>query len=91
MKFIGLLVVIIIAIWVFSDARSRGKSYGVAFGWFLGTLFLLIVFLPFWLIVRPKKYSDVLIEKRPKLCHHCGKSYEDSPSFCTNCGKSLRE
>jgi energy-coupling factor transporter transmembrane protein EcfT len=90
MKVIGMLVVLIIAFWVFSDARSRGKSISVAFGWFLGTLLLLIFFLPLWLIVRPKRYPDVVIVNKPKLCAHCGKYFDGIPAFCPNCGNSLR-
>lgn len=90
MKLIGILFVLFIAFWVFSDARSRGKSFTVAVGWFLGTLFLMIFFLPLWLIVRPKKYPDTVPADKPKLCPHCGKYYEGVPAFCPNCGNSLR-
>jgi len=91
MKVIGLLILLIVAAWVFSDAKSRGKSTVGAFIWSLLTFILLIVFLPLWLIVRPKSYPVDLIEKKPKLCAHCGKYYEGIPSFCPNCGKSLRD
>jgi hypothetical protein len=42
----------------------------VAFGWFLGTLFLLMVFLPIWLIVRPKSYPKTLLVEEPARCTH---------------------
>lgn len=67
---VGFLFSIIVAVWVFSDARSRGKDNGVAFGWFLGTLFLLMVFLPIWLIVRPKSYPKTLLVEEPARCTH---------------------
>ncbi len=91
MKLIGLLIAIIIATWVFFDAKSRGKSHGVAFGWFLGTLFLLVIFLPLWFIFRPKRVLEISTVEKPKHCDHCGKQYEGTPFFCTNCGKALRE
>lgn len=91
MELIGLIIAFFIAIWVFSDAKERGKTGGVAFLWFLGTFAILIIFLPLWLIVRPKKQSEVMIIDKPKLCVHCGKYYESDPSFCPNCGKPINQ
>lgn len=89
MELIGLFIAFIVALWVFSDAKARGKSGGSAFLWFLGTFILLIIFLPLWLIVRPKLSSEFVVTEKPKLCAHCGKYYEGIPSFCPNCGESL--
>jgi energy-coupling factor transporter transmembrane protein EcfT len=89
MGFIGALITFFIALWVFSDARSRGKSNGVSFLWFVGTWFLVILFSPLWLFVRPSKfYIDSSIDKSRNCV--CGRSYEGSPAFCQNCGNSLR-
>jgi hypothetical protein len=76
---------------VFSDAKSRGKSTVGAFIWSLLTFMLLIVFLPLWLIVRPKKSFGVSVIEKPTLCVNCGKYYEGIPSFCPNCGKAMRD
>ena len=89
-KFIGFLVALGIAFWVYSDARSRGLSAGKALLWFLGTLFLLIIFLPFWLITRPDKNNDVTAGGKPTLCPHCGKYYDGTPNYCPNCGRQVR-
>lgn len=89
-EFIGFLVALAVAFWVFSDARARGKSTGGAFLWFLGTLLLLIVFLPLWLILRPKKEFAFKVIDKPTLCIHCGKYYEGAPAFCPNCGGKVR-
>lgn len=89
-EFIGFLVALGAAFWVFSDAKARGVSGGKAFLWFLGTLFLLIVFLPLWLIIRPKKTFEVEVIAKPVLCAHCGKYYEAAPAFCPNCGGAVR-
>ncbi|TLM69246.1 MAG: hypothetical protein FDZ69_00300 [Deltaproteobacteria bacterium] len=89
-EFIGFLVALCLAFWVFSDAKARGKTTGGAFLWFLGTLLLLIVFLPLWLFIRPKKTHEVIVVGKPTLCVHCGKYYEGTPTFCPNCGQQMR-
>lgn len=85
-KFIGFLVALAAAVWVFSDAKARGVSGGKAIVWSLATFFLLIVFLPLWLIMRPKSEVGVTIEGKPSACAHCGKYYEGTPAYCPNCG-----
>ncbi len=81
MEFIGLAIAFIVAFWVYSDAKNRGKTTRKAFLWFLGVFFILILFLPLWLITRPKV----------KLCPHCGEYYEYGASdvFCPRCGVEL--
>lgn len=90
MEIIGALIAFFAGLWVFSDARSRGKSNGGAFLWLLGTWIILIVFLPLWLFVRPKKTFEVSVVDKPTMCVSCGKYYEGTPAFCPNCGESLR-
>ena len=81
MEVIGLAIAFIVAFWVYSDAKNRGKTTGKAFLWFLGVFFILILFLPLWLFTRPKV----------KLCSHCGEYYEygESDRFCPRCGVEL--
>ncbi len=81
MEFIGLVIAFIVAFWVYSDAKNRGKTTQKAFFWFLGVFFVLVVFLPLWLITRP----------RAKLCPNCGEHYEyaESERFCPKCGVEL--
>ncbi len=77
MEYFGVLIAFLVAYWVYSDAKSRGKTNAKAFLWFLGVFFLLILFLPLWLITRPKV----------RLCSHCGKYYEYKAAhgFCPEC------
>ena len=91
MKVIGLLIVFCVAIWVFCDARARDKSILVALMWSFGTLVFLVVFLPLWLITRPKKNQQIMITAKSKHCTSCGESHEGTPSYCTNCGKALSD
>jgi uncharacterized membrane protein len=52
---IGVSIAFVVSIWVLIDARHRGASMGVALLWWFGVFMLLIVFLPLYLIARPKK------------------------------------
>lgn len=49
----GLLLALGAAIWVFFDARKRGKGYPGAILWCLATFLVLIVAVPLWLFYRP--------------------------------------
>lgn len=82
MELIGLAIAFIVAFWVYSDAKNRGKTTRKAFLWFLGVFFVLILFLPLWFITRPKV----------KLCPHCGEYYEygASDGSCPRCGVELQ-
>ena len=82
MEYIGPVIPLIVAFWVYSDARNRGKTTKWAFLWFLGVFLVLILFLPLWFIKRPKM----------KLCDHCGKYYEYGAAyiFCPRCGIELQ-
>lgn len=82
LQFLGMSIAFIVAFWVFVDAKIKGKTTGKAFLWFLGVFFALILFLPLWLITRPKV----------KLCRYCGEyyEYEESDAFCSECGVELQ-
>jgi len=86
---IAIAILVIATVWVYRDARQRGKSAGSAFWWSLGTAALLIVFLPLWLLTRPRLPEERAGASVPRLCIHCGKYYDGNPSFCPNCGHSL--
>jgi len=89
---VGLIIIAFVARWVYTDASTRGKTQGVSLFWSLGTFFLLIVFLPLWLILRPAQVVSPVIHTvahEPKLCSACGKYYEGAPTFCPNCGQRI--
>jgi hypothetical protein len=65
LRFLGFLVVLAAAWWVFTDARKRGLPTGKAAAWAIGTLLVLIVVLPLYLIMRPKE--EVLPPSRDRL------------------------
>jgi hypothetical protein len=91
---IVLIVALLIAIWVYNDAIIRGKSSGDALIWFIGVFGLMIIFLPLWLILRPKlpqEVQKVEVLEKPSLCPYCGKYYRGTISFCPLCGAKVME
>jgi hypothetical protein len=88
MELIALFINLVAAIWVYTDAKMRGKSNRSAFLWSLGTFLFLIVFLPIWLFSRPKLPEDFSAAGR--LCRRCGNEYEDDPFYCPHCAYPLR-
>ena len=79
MAWLGLVISLIIAGWVYRDAKKRGSNSPLL--WSVGVFLLWIVFLPLYFYTRPKA----------KLCPFCGKYYDNQPSFCPNCGASLKD
>ena len=76
----------LMGIWVFTDARKRGVTNGIAFLCFLGTTVLGVIALIVWFIVRPE-----LIRESVTACPKCRGFYHGSPVVCPNCGHILRE
>jgi hypothetical protein len=93
----GFVIAVIVAAFTARDANKRGMS---GMGWFFGVAFLLIVFLPLYLIVRKPllpQYQPQLAQPPqgmllpatgvPNLCMHCGKYYAGQAKYCPLCGK----
>jgi len=74
---IALALLITVSIWVRQDAKKRGMSTR----WGTGVLFLLIVFLPLYFLVR----------RRIVKCASCGKDIADSVSLCEECELSIQQ
>jgi hypothetical protein len=80
----------LVGAWVMMDAMRRGKSDGVAFLWGLGTILALIVFLPLWLMVRPRLNRSLPTAPQD----NAGQSYapvthagDHQTRVCGHCGK----
>ena len=105
MMLIAIVIPLLIAWWVASDAKKRGYNQGAIVAWFLGVWLVLIVFLPLYFILRPK--STTLRPKsttlRPKpsrqvnstmgtyVCPYCGNLYQEKVPFCPYCGRKLED
>lgn len=79
MAWLGLVISLIIAGWVYRDAKKRGSNSPLL--WSVGVFLIWIVFLPFYLFMRPNV----------NLCPFCGKYYYNKPLFCPNCGADLKD
>ncbi len=106
MWLIVIIIPLIIAWWVATDARKRGYSQSASLIWFLGVWLVLIVFLPLYLILRPKtpRQSDSPQSESPlsdtpqsesrgktRICPYCEKLYQGDISYCPYCGQKLDE
>lgn len=90
-----IIINLLVALWVFYDAQKRGFTLGKSLLWAIGVFFLLIIFLPLYLIVRQKKVRWRTGEGHPyssatKICFYCGKPYTGEPEHCPNCGQNLK-
>jgi uncharacterized BrkB/YihY/UPF0761 family membrane protein len=86
MRFIGLIIASLVAIWVYMDAKNKGYKTLAAVGWMLGVFSLMIVFLPLYLFIRGRQAKQVEILSP---CKYCGKYYEGTPMYCPNCGHKV--
>lgn len=82
---------VVIAAFVAKDASRRGMN---AVGWFLGALFLLLIALPLYFILRkpllPQYQPQFPQPQLPaKLCENCGKYSAHDARFCTQCGQGF--
>ena len=96
MWLIVIIIPLIIAWWVGTDARKRGYSKSASLIWFLGVWLVLIVFLPLYLILRPKtpRQSESPQSKfrgETRICPYCEKLYQGDISYCPYCGQKLDE
>ena len=93
MELIGILIALAIAIWTYNDTQKRGNSGA----WAVGVFFLLIVFLPIYLIVRnplPAQYAYQQPPAPPAYsqpqCMHCGRFMTTGAQFCAFCGRAAQ-
>jgi hypothetical protein len=90
------IVSLVVAIWVFYDSQKWGYTVWRGLLWAVGVFFVLIVFLPLYLVARKKKerIHATAREAPPpssaNLCFYCRKGYEGSPTVCPHCGQNLK-
>ena len=69
---------IIVAVWVYKDARKRDKS-GVL--WFIIVILLGVIGFIIWLLVRGE------VPKSGRKCSNCGRPIPMDAKVCPYCGK----
>ncbi len=88
---VAIIVPLLIAWWVASDATKRGYSRGAVIAWFLGVWLMLIVFLPLYFILRSKPTRRTGRTQGPYVCAYCGNLYQEKVIYCPYCGRKLEE
>lgn len=101
---ISFLIGFIAAYWVYNDARGRGHELGTAILWSLGTLAMMIVFLPLYLLFgrRPRmtgagpRKDDTIIDVEATPVHEtincpmCASKIKEEYKACPHCGCTLK-
>jgi hypothetical protein len=85
---IALFIAAGVSIWVYMDAKKNNYTTPMSIGWMLGVFMLMIVFLPFYLIVKAKRAKHPVIST---ACEHCSKVYFGNPNYCPHCGHLVRK
>ncbi len=97
MWIIIIVIPLLIAWWVATDATRRGYSKSTTLLWFLGVWLALIVFLPLYLILRPRTPRQDGMPRqeeyrgKTQVCPYCGKLYQGKIFYCPYCGQKLDE
>lgn len=101
---ISLLIPVLAGIWVYNDAKTRGHTTGTALLWTAGTMALLIVFLPLYLmvgrrqpVVKPKRDNDertidveATVVEETICCPMCANKVKEEYKVCPYCGYTLQ-
>ncbi len=83
------IVAILLCIWVYRDAESRGMN-GVL--WLIVILIAGIVGLIIYLVVRREKPAAPPPAPAPvRVCPNCGRQVSPDSRFCPHCGKAIPE
>lgn len=102
MAAISFLIAFIAAYWVYNDARGRGHDLGSALLWSVGTLAMLIIVLPLYLLLgrkprvkSPKSGPDIIdveatVVGETVRCTMCGGKVKEDFKICPYCGYTLK-
>jgi hypothetical protein len=96
MRYLIPLMNLIVALWVFYDSQKRGYTVWRGLLWAIGVFFILILFLPLYLIARKRREKLGAqaggTQAPPPLasCFYCGQGYEGDPQICPYCGQNLK-
>jgi len=81
------IVAILLCVWVYRDAESRGMSGPL---WLIIVLITGIFGLIIYLIVRKEKQGPAAAPVT-RVCTSCGRSVSPGVKFCPHCGKEIPE
>ncbi len=87
MMMIWIIFAVILGVWVYRDAESRGANGAL---WLIIVLFTMILGLIIWLLVRPpKKELEKRVIEKVLICPYCRTENAPNARFCSNCSASL--
>jgi len=90
LAFLWFVAGILICLWVYNDARSRGMEGAL---WVLIVLVANIVGLIIYLFVRegrrPSYQASSYSTGQKRFCSSCGKEHAPNAKFCSQCGKAV--
>lgn len=85
-----LIIVIVLAVWVYKDAEKRGSSGAL---WLIIVIFTNILGLIIWLVVRPpiggKKEEGSSSTGGDRRCPNCGRTIPLDANVCPYCGRDF--
>lgn len=102
---ISFIIGFIAAYWVYNDARGRGHELGTALLWSIGTLAMIFVFLPLYLLFgrkprmtgtvpRHRDETIIDVEATPVEdtipCPMCGSKIKEQYKACPHCGCTMK-
>ncbi len=84
------VVGILLCLWVYNDARSRGMEGAL---WVLIVLVANVVGLIVYLFAReerrPRYQSSPSSERQTRFCSRCGSEHAPNVKFCSQCGNPV--
>jgi cytochrome bd-type quinol oxidase subunit 2 len=85
-----LIISILLCVWVYRDAESRGMSGPL---WLIIVILTGIIGLIIYLIVRKEKQGPLGAATTPvtRVCTSCGRAISPGVKFCPHCGKEIPE
>ncbi|MEG6584152.1 double zinc ribbon domain-containing protein [Dendrosporobacter sp. 1207_IL3150] len=101
MASLSFLIALLAAFWVYKDAKSRGQSKNTALLWAVGTLAMLIVFLPLYLLFGRRKPEmrrndektidvEATVIEDSISCPMCASKVKDDFKVCPYCSYTLQ-
>jgi len=84
------IIAILLCVWVYRDAESRGMSGAL---WLIIVIITGILGLIIYLIVRKEKQGPPSPAAAPvtRVCISCGRAVSPGVKFCPHCGKEIPE
>ena len=80
-------VAILLLVWVYQDAQSRGMNGGL---WAVIVFFLSVLGLILYLVIRENSQQANFLNKPiTRVCPQCGQVLNQETKFCPRCGKNL--